>query len=140
MNIAPAHLDALQALGYTECGSPVSLYRSHAFRLLHGPAVPGVYRGALGQAHDKLLEQDRSASDTPGPSVSPRAVSSITSSLDASIARSIERTFAIAAPMKSSFIKRRIAILDFVIANQEIRVPGNRIPKGFVFLRQIGHQ
>src|SRR6266436_2382732 len=46
-------------------GSPFSLHRSDAFRLLCGPSIPRVYRRSLGQAHDPLLEQTSNQAPRP---------------------------------------------------------------------------
>jgi len=53
MNIAPAHLRALEALGYTQQeASFLYIVATHS-GLFHGTSIPLVYGRALGQAdHD----------------------------------------------------------------------------------------
>src|ERR1700723_520942 len=57
MNIAPAHLEALEALGYTaEEARFLYIVATHS-GLLHRSSIPRVHRCSLGQADDALLEQ-----------------------------------------------------------------------------------
>ena len=101
MNIAPAHLDALKALGYTETEA----------RFLYIVATHSGYFVArqflaFTDAHWGKRTTPSGANftpgNTPGPNAFQRAEPSITSSPAASIARSTARTSAIAANTKSN--------------------------------------
>ena len=102
MNIAPAHIDALEGPRLHRSGSALSLHRSHAFRLLRGTSIPRVHRCPLGQANHALLEQTSRQANTPGPNAFQRAERSITCSPAGSTARSNAKTSATAANTKSN--------------------------------------
>ena len=117
MNIAPAHLDALKALGYTEAETRfLYIVATHSgyFTARQFLAFTG---GSLGQADHDLLEQAK-PKDMPEWSAFQRAAWSITSSRGGSTARSKRENLRNRREHEFDFIKRRIAILDFVLLNE----------------------
>ena len=102
MNIAPAHLEALKALGYTEAEARfLYIVATHSGYFVARQFL--AFTGCpLGQAHDHFLEQTSRQETRANRMLSEERRRSTTSSPAASIARSNARTSAIAGNTKSN--------------------------------------
>jgi len=117
MNIAQAHLEALKALGYTEVEARFLYLRCDTFGLLHGPPVPHVCRGLLGK-RTLVLEQ------APWPAARPHGEFSERWRGPPLFLRRLYRgiqkeNLRNRREHEFGFIKRRVAVLDFVLLNQD---------------------